>query len=65
MFYSRVNPGIVQAVMPGWGLAWPAKTWVAWGWQLLAYTGIMRLWGYPDSPMETRCKIAWPTASVR
>jgi crotonobetainyl-CoA:carnitine CoA-transferase CaiB-like acyl-CoA transferase len=20
----------------------------------------MRLWGYPDSPMETRCKIAWP-----
>jgi benzylsuccinate CoA-transferase BbsF subunit len=33
---------------------------VAWGWQLLAYTGIMRLWGYPDSPMETRCKIAWP-----
>ena len=20
----------------------------------------MRLWGYPDSPMEARCKIAWP-----
>jgi crotonobetainyl-CoA:carnitine CoA-transferase CaiB-like acyl-CoA transferase len=20
----------------------------------------MRLWGYPDAPMETRCKIAWP-----
>src|SRR4029453_709741 len=34
--------------------------WVAWGWQLLAYTGIMRLWGYADSPMESRCKIAWP-----
>ena len=46
--------------MPGWGLAGPLKSWVAWGWQLLAYTGIMRLWGYPDSPMETRCKIAWP-----
>ncbi|HEY7164822.1 MAG TPA: CoA transferase [Candidatus Binatia bacterium] len=57
---QQINPGIVQAVMPGWGLTGPLKTWVAWGWQLLAYNGIMRLWGYPDSPMESRCKIAWP-----
>ena len=57
---QQINPRIVQAVMPGWGLAGPLKSWVAWGWQLLAYTGIMRLWGYPDSPMESRCKIAWP-----
>jgi crotonobetainyl-CoA:carnitine CoA-transferase CaiB-like acyl-CoA transferase len=57
---QQINPRIVQAVMPGWGLTGPLKSWVAWGWQLLAYTGIMRLWGYPDSPMETRCKIAWP-----
>ncbi len=57
---QQINPAIVQAVMPGWGLTGPLKSWVAWGWQLLAYTGIMRLWGYPDSPMETRCKIAWP-----
>ncbi len=57
---QKVNPAIVQVVMPGWGLSGPLKSWVAWGWQLLAYTGIMRLWGYPDSPMETRCKIAWP-----
>lgn len=56
----EINPRIVQIVMPGWGLTGPLKSWVAWGWQLLAYTGIMRLWGYPDSPMETRCKIAWP-----
>jgi crotonobetainyl-CoA:carnitine CoA-transferase CaiB-like acyl-CoA transferase len=57
---QRINPRIVQVVMPGWGLSGPLKSWVAWGWQLLAYTGIMRLWGYPESPMETRCKIAWP-----
>jgi crotonobetainyl-CoA:carnitine CoA-transferase CaiB-like acyl-CoA transferase len=57
---QEINPRIVQAVMPGWGLSGPLKSWVAWGWQLLAYTGIMRLWGYPDSPMESRCKIAWP-----
>jgi crotonobetainyl-CoA:carnitine CoA-transferase CaiB-like acyl-CoA transferase len=56
----EINPGIVQAVMPGFGLTGPLRTWVAWGWQLLAYTGVMRLWGYPDSPMESRCKIAWP-----
>jgi len=57
---QKINPRIVQAVMPGWGLTGPLKSWVAWGWQLLAYNGIMRLWGYPDSPMESRCKIAWP-----
>jgi crotonobetainyl-CoA:carnitine CoA-transferase CaiB-like acyl-CoA transferase len=57
---QQINPRIVQAVMPGWGLTGPLKSWVAWGWQLLAYNGIMRLWGYPDSPMESRCKIAWP-----
>ena len=57
---QKINPRIVQAVMPGWGLGGPLKSWVAWGWQLLAYNGIMRLWGYPDSPMESRCKIAWP-----
>ena len=57
---QRINPRIVQAVMPGWGLTGPLKSWVAWGWQLLAYNGIMRLWGYPDSAMESRCKIAWP-----
>ncbi|HWO40374.1 MAG TPA: CoA transferase [Candidatus Eisenbacteria bacterium] len=56
----QVNPRVVQAVMPGWGLSGPLKSWVAWGWQLLAYTGVMKLWGYPDSPMESRCKIAWP-----
>ncbi len=57
---QQLNPRIVQAVMPGWGLSGPLKSWVAWGWQLLAYTGIMKLWGYPDSPMESRCKVAWP-----
>jgi crotonobetainyl-CoA:carnitine CoA-transferase CaiB-like acyl-CoA transferase len=57
---QQINPRIVQAVMPGWGLTGPLKSWVAWGWQLLAYNGIMRLWGYADSPMESRCKIAWP-----
>jgi crotonobetainyl-CoA:carnitine CoA-transferase CaiB-like acyl-CoA transferase len=57
---QQVNPKIIQAVMPGWGLSGPLQSWVAWGWQLLAYTGIMKLWGYPDSPMQSRCKIAWP-----
>ena len=57
---QEINPRIVQAVMPGFGLTGPLKSWVAWGWQLLAYTGIMRLWGYPESPMESHCKIAWP-----
>jgi crotonobetainyl-CoA:carnitine CoA-transferase CaiB-like acyl-CoA transferase len=56
----EINPRIIQVVMPGWGLTGPLKSWVAWGWQLLAYNGLMALWGYPDSPMQCRCKIAWP-----
>ncbi|MEK7341207.1 MAG: CoA transferase, partial [Candidatus Binatota bacterium] len=57
---KEINPRVIQVVMPGWGLTGPLKSWVAWGWQLLAYNGLMALWGYPDSPMESRCKIAWP-----
>lgn len=57
---SAIKPGLIQVSMPGWGCQGPLKSWVAWGWQLLAYTGLMRLWGYPDSPMQSRCKIAWP-----
>ncbi len=56
----QLNPGIIQVSMPGWGREGPLRSWVAWGWQLLAYTGLMRLWGYPESPMRARCKIAWP-----
>ncbi len=56
----EINPRIIQVVMPGWGLTGPLKSWVAWGWQLLAYNGLMALWGYRDSPMQSRCKIAWP-----
>ncbi|MDP6560217.1 MAG: CoA transferase, partial [Candidatus Binatia bacterium] len=56
----KINPKIIQVVMPGWGLTGPLRSWVAWGWQLLAYNGLMGLWGYADSPMEARCKTAWP-----
>ena len=57
---QELNPSIIQVIMPGWGLSGPLQSWVAWGWQLLAFNGLMGLWGYPDAPMESRCKIAWP-----
>ena len=57
---QKMNPNVIQIVMPGWGLEGPLQSWVAWGWQLLAYNGLMGLWGYPDSPMEARGKVAWP-----
>src|SRR3990167_9885634 len=62
---QEINPCIIQVVMPGWGLTGPLKSWVAWGWQLLAYNGLMALWGYPDSPMETRCKNPRPDRALR
>jgi crotonobetainyl-CoA:carnitine CoA-transferase CaiB-like acyl-CoA transferase len=57
---QQTNPGIIQVAMPGWGLTGPLQSWVAWGYQLLAFNGLMALWGYPDSPMGARCKVAWP-----
>ena len=56
--YSRSTPASYRS-MPGWGLTGPLKSWVAWGWQLRLHRNHATL-GLSDSPMEARCKIAWP-----
>ncbi len=57
---SRVNPGIIVVDMPGFGTTGPHRNFVSLGATLMAYTGLARLWGHPESPENRRCKLAYP-----
>ena len=57
---SKVNPGIVQVGMPGMGSTGPSRGWVTYGNSIQAYTGLLHLWGHPDSPMEAHAKGTTP-----
>ncbi len=57
---QEVKPDIIQVMMPGWGLTGPLRSWVALGYQPLAFNGLMAAWGYAESPVEARCKLSWP-----
>ena len=56
---QQVKPDIIQVTMPGMGLAGPLRHWVTWGSQVMTYSGLGYLWGYPDGPMEARSKIVF------
>ncbi len=53
---AAINPGIIQIGMPGMGTQGPLNTWVTYGNNLQAVTGLSLLWGHPDSPMESHAK---------
>ncbi|MEC8945140.1 MAG: CoA transferase [Chloroflexota bacterium] len=55
-----INPGLIQITAPGMGLDGPLTDWVTWGTQLLAYTGMIHMWGHEESPMESHGKIVIP-----
>ena len=55
-----VNPDIIVIGMPGYGNTGPYSEHVSYGGQVMALAGFSHLWGYPDSPYETRPKIAYP-----
>lgn len=56
---QKVKPDIVQISMPGMGLTGPLRHWVTWGSQVMAYSGLGYLWGYPESSVEARSKIVF------
>ncbi|MBI4236627.1 MAG: CoA transferase, partial [Chloroflexi bacterium] len=53
----RAKPDIIQITMPGMGRTGPLRSWYTWGPQLLGYTGLTYLWGYPEAPVASRAKI--------
>ena len=56
----QVNPGIVQITAPGMGLDGPLTSWVTWGNQLVAYTGLTYIWGFAESSMDAHGKLVIP-----
>ncbi|MDP6451954.1 MAG: CoA transferase [SAR202 cluster bacterium] len=50
----KIRPDIIMISMPGYGNEGPYSDYVAYGQSLMAYAGLAMLWGFPDSPVDTR-----------
>jgi crotonobetainyl-CoA:carnitine CoA-transferase CaiB-like acyl-CoA transferase len=46
--------------MPGFGRSGPLKDYYAYGQQIIGTTGLLHLWGHPESPLDVRVKYAFP-----
>ena len=53
----QVKPDLVVLSMPGYGFEGPYSRYVAYGQNLMSYSGLSYLWGHPESPFDTRPKI--------
>ena len=51
---------MVQITAPGMGLDGPLTSWVTWGNQLVAYTGLCSMWGFKESEMAAHGKLVIP-----
>ena len=56
----KIRPDIIMISMPAYGNYGPYAGLVAYGHQLMAYTGLSYLWGHSDSPYEARPKVHYP-----
>ncbi len=56
----QIKPDIIQIGMPGMGSTGPLNSWVTYGNQLQAYTGLTLLWGHPESEMSAHAKGVMP-----
>ena len=50
----KIRPDIIMISMPGYGNDGPYSEYVAYGQSLMAYAGLALLWGFADSPVDTR-----------
>ncbi len=60
---QKINPRLVYAAMPGFGIEGPHASFLSYGQLLMAYSGMMYLWGHADSPVRSRPKIAYPDST--
>ena len=56
----EVRPDVIRIGMSGMGSTGPQAEWVTYGNSLQAYTGLVHLWGHPESPMEAHAKGTTP-----
>ena len=53
----QVKPDVIVLSMPGYGFTGPYSRYVAYGQNLMSYSGLSYLWGHPESPFDSRPKI--------
>ena len=53
----QVKPDVIVLSMPGYGFTGPYSRYVAYGQNLMSYSGLSYLWGHPESAFDTRPKI--------
>ncbi len=53
----QVKPDVIVLSMPGYGFEGPYSRYVAYGQNLMSYSGLSYLWGHPESEFDTRPKI--------
>ncbi len=56
---KKHNPRIILVGMPPLGKTGPYAPWTTYGQQLFSFSGMCYLWAHPESPMESRSKIAY------
>ncbi len=56
----EVNPDIIVLSMPGYGSTGPGREYASHGAQLMADSGMLYIWGRPETPMQMRGKVAVP-----
>jgi crotonobetainyl-CoA:carnitine CoA-transferase CaiB-like acyl-CoA transferase len=56
---KKHNPKIILVGMPPMGKTGPYAPWTTYGQQLFSFSGMCYLWAHPESPMESRSKIAY------
>ncbi len=57
---SSAKPDVIMVSMPGFGRSGPLKDYYAYGQQIIGTTGLLNLWGHPESPLDVRVKYAFP-----
>ena len=55
-----VRPDLIMLAMPGFGNSGPLKNYYSYGQQVMGMTGLLSLWGHPQSPIDARVKYAFP-----
>ncbi|MDA1096980.1 MAG: CoA transferase, partial [Chloroflexi bacterium] len=56
----QARPDLIMISMPGFGKTGRLKDYLAYGQQIIGTTGLLHLWGHPESPLDVRVKYAFP-----
>jgi len=56
----EVKSDLIMVAMPGMGSSGPFRDFLSYGQQIMGVSGLVHLWGHPDTPLNGRVKLAFP-----